>query len=66
MLREIALFGAGVPSLLLYFLAAVLLFLVLDRLAKPLGLYRVVWHPPLVRLALFVCLFSGLVLLTRP
>jgi hypothetical protein len=66
MLREIALFGAGVPSLLLYFLAAVLLFLVLDQLAKPLGLYRLVWHPPLVRLALFVCLFSGLVLLTAP
>jgi hypothetical protein len=66
MLREIALFGAGVPSLLLYFLAAVPLFLAVDRLAKPLGLYRLVWHPPLVRLGLFVCLFSGLVLLTRP
>jgi protein AaeX len=66
MLREIALFGAGVPSLLLYFLAAVLLFLAVDQLAKPLGLYRLVWHPPLVRLALFVCLFSGLVFLTRP
>jgi hypothetical protein len=39
---------------------------VMDRLAKPLGLYRLVLHPPLIRLALFVCLFSGLVLLTRP
>jgi hypothetical protein len=66
MLREISLFGAGVPSLLLYFLAAVLLFLAVDQLARPVGLYRLVWHPPLVRLALFVCLFSGLVLLTRP
>ena len=66
MLREIGLFGAGVPSLLLYFLAAILLFLLIDRLASPLGLYRFVWHPPQVRLALFVCLFSGLVLLTRP
>jgi hypothetical protein len=66
MLREIGVFGAGVPSLLFYFLAAILLFLVIDRLASPLGLYRLVWHPPLVRLALFVCLFSGLVLLTRP
>ena len=65
MLREISLFGAGVPSLLLYFLAAVLLFLAVDQLARPLGLYRLVWHPPLVQLALFVCLFSGLVLLTR-
>jgi hypothetical protein len=66
MLREVSLFGALVPSLLLYFLAAIPLFLVIDWLASPLGLYRLVWHPPLVRLALFVCLFSGLVLLTRP
>jgi hypothetical protein len=66
MLREVGLFGALVPSLLLYFLATIPLFLVIDQLALPLGLYRVVWHPPLVRLALFVCLFSGLVLLTRP
>jgi hypothetical protein len=66
MLREIGLFGAGVPSVLLYFLAAVPLFLVIDRLLSPIGVYRLVWHPPLVRLALFVCLFFGLVLLTRP
>lgn len=66
MLREIALFGALVPSLLLYFLAAIPLFLMIDRLAAPLGFYRLVWHPPLVRLALFACVFSGLVLLTSP
>jgi len=66
MLREVDLFGGLAPSLLLYFLAAIVLFLVIDRLLSPLGLYRFVWHPPLVRLALFVCLFSGLVLLTRP
>ena len=66
MLREISLFGALAPTLLLYFLAAILLFLMIDRIASPLGFYRLVWHPPLVRLALFVCLFSGLVLLTRP
>ena len=66
MLREINLFGGLTPSLLLYFLAAIVLFLVIDRLLSPIGVYRVVWHPPLVRLALFVCLFSGLVLLTRP
>jgi hypothetical protein len=66
MLREIGVFGALVPSLLLYFLASIALFLVIDRLVSPLGLYRLVWHPPLVRLALFVCLFSGLVLFTHP
>jgi protein AaeX len=64
MLREIVLLGALTPSLLLYFLASIPLFLVIDRVASPLGFYRLVWHPPLVRLALFACLFSGLVLLT--
>src|SRR5215469_1069318 len=49
MLREVSLFGALAPSLLLYFLVAIPLFLALDRLASPLGFYRLVWHPPLVR-----------------
>lgn len=66
MLREISVFGALMPSPLLYFLTAVPLFLLIDKLASPLGFYRLVWHPPLVRLALFVCLFSALVLLTAP
>jgi uncharacterized protein DUF1656 len=66
MLREIGLFGALVPSLLLYFPAAIVLFLAIDKLTTPLGVYRLVWNPALVRLALFVCLFSGLVLLTAP
>jgi protein AaeX len=66
MLREVVLFGALAPSLLLYFLAALLLFLVVDQLASRIGFYRLVWHPPLVRLAIFVCLFAGLVLVTRP
>ena len=66
MLREISVFGALMPSLLLYFLMAIPLFLVIDRLVSPLGLYRLVWHPPLVRLALFVCVFSALVLSTAP
>jgi protein AaeX len=66
-LREINLFGGLAPSLLLYFLAAIALFVLLDRgLVTPLGFYRLVWHPPLVRLALFGCLFAALVLLTRP
>lgn len=66
MLREISVFGALMPSLLLYFLTAIPLFLVIDRVVSPLGLYRLVWHPPLVRLALFVCVFSALVLSTAP
>ncbi len=66
MLRELALFGALAPSTLLYFLAAILLFVILDRLLARLGVYRFVWHPPLARFGLFLCLFSALVFLTRP
>jgi protein AaeX len=64
MLREVPLFGALAPSLLLYFLAALLLFVVVDRLVTGLGVYRFVWHPPLTRFGLFLCLFSVLVFAT--
>ena len=66
MLRELAFFGALAPSLLLYFLAAILLFLIVDRLVARLGLYRFVWHPPLARFGIFLCVFSVLVLSTGP
>ena len=66
MLRELALFGALAPSLLLYFLAAILLFVIVDPLVARLGVYRLVWHPPLARFGLFLCVFSVLVLSTRP
>jgi hypothetical protein len=66
MLREIALFGALAPTLLLYFLASILLFVIGDRLITRAGVYRLFWHPPLVRLGLFVCVFSLLVFMTRP
>ena len=47
MLRELPIFGALAPSYLFYFLASILLFVILDRLATKLGLYRLLWHPPL-------------------
>ena len=66
MLREFAIFGALAPSLLFYFLAAILSFVVVDRIAAGLRVYRFFWHPPLARLGLFLCFFSALVLATRP
>jgi len=66
MLRELSVFGALAPSYLFYFLASILLFVILDRLATRLGLFRLFWHPPLARLGLFLCLFSALVLATKP
>ena len=64
MLREVPVFGALAPSLLLYFLIAIPLFLALDKVITYFGIYRLVWHPALVRLVLFVCLLSTLVFST--
>ncbi|WP_394781040.1 DUF1656 domain-containing protein [Undibacterium sp.] len=63
--REIALFDALVPTLLLVFVAAMLLQVVLDRVFAYLGVYRYVWHAGLFRVALFVCVFGGLALLLK-
>jgi hypothetical protein len=66
MLREVFLFRALAPSLLFYFLAAIPVFIIVDRLLARLDAYRLVWHPPLVQVALFVCMFCMLVLSTGP
>jgi protein AaeX len=65
MLREIALGGALMPSTLPYALLSIVLFVALDRIASSIGLYNLFWHPALARVALFTCLFAGLVLLAR-
>ncbi|HME24611.1 MAG TPA: DUF1656 domain-containing protein [Acetobacteraceae bacterium] len=61
---EISLGGALVPSLAAYVAASIVLFLATDRVASAIGFYRAVWHPALVRVALWASLFSGLVLST--
>ena len=62
---EVSIAGTLVPGLLLTFLGCLLLMWLIDTVIGRLGLYRYVIHPPLVRLALFVCLFgaAGLLLL---
>ena len=57
--REIALLDALVPTLFLAFLASIVCQAVLDRIMGGCGLYRHVWHPPLFRLSVFVCIFCG-------
>ncbi|HET8899910.1 MAG TPA: DUF1656 domain-containing protein [Rhodanobacteraceae bacterium] len=63
---EVSIAGVLVPALLLVFLGCLLLMWLLDTVIGRLGLYRYAWHPPLVRLALFFCLFgaAGLLLLS--
>lgn len=57
--REIPLFGALVPALVLQFLLSLLLLWGLDWLAGRYGLYRHVWNPALFRLAVFVLVFGA-------
>jgi hypothetical protein len=61
--REIALGDALVPGLLVLFVLSLLLLWLLDWVAGRFGLYRLVWHPSLFRLALLVCVFGSFALL---
>ncbi|MDF3983747.1 DUF1656 domain-containing protein [Luteibacter sp. PPL201] len=57
--REIALGDALVPGLLVVFVVSLLVLWALDAVAGRFGLYRLVWHPSLFRLAAFVCVFGA-------
>lgn len=62
---EIDLFGVFVPSFLLWAVVAYLLARIASKLLARTGLYRQVWHPALFDFALFVCLISSLVFISR-
>ena len=61
--REIAFGDALAPSLVVAFVLSLASFWLLDWLFGRLGLFHRVWHPPLFRLALFVCVFCSTALL---
>lgn len=56
--RELAFLDAHVPTLFLAFLLAVAVLWRLDQLLAERGIYDLVWHPALLRVALFFGLFS--------
>ena len=62
---QLDLFGVIVPSLLLWSVAAYALMRVASRLIARGGLYRHVWHGALFDFALYVCLFAGLVFVSK-
>jgi hypothetical protein len=62
--HEIVFFSLLVPGLLPVFLGCAMVYWAADRVLARMGLFRHVWHPALFRAALFVCLFSGVGLLT--
>ncbi|MGH8779435.1 DUF1656 domain-containing protein [Paraburkholderia sp.] len=53
--REIAVFDAYVPAVVLLFIAGAAVTWLLDRLIAVTGVYRIVWHPSLFRASLLVC-----------
>ena len=66
MFAEIDLLGAFVPALAAWFVACLPLFVLLDAVLTRARFYRLFWHPPLVRFALFTGLFAGGVWLFEP
>lgn len=61
--REIAFHGLYMPSVTVLFLIAMALAWALDRLLSGFDLYRFFWHPALLRLSLFACIFGAMALI---
>ena len=59
MIAEFDLYGVFVPALLVWAALALLAAAAVRRALRRLGLYRLVWHPPLFDLALFVTLLGA-------
>jgi hypothetical protein len=51
--------GAFVPMIAVWFVLSLAVFVPVDTLLTWRGFYRLFWHAPLARFALFVCLFCG-------
>jgi len=57
--REIAIYGVLLPTLLPILIGVAACYWLLDTTLGRFGFYQRVWHPPLFRLSLFICLFVG-------
>ena len=54
---ELDLMGALVPAIAVWFAVSLVIFVPIDAVLTRHGVYRLFWHTPLARFALFVCLF---------
>jgi protein AaeX len=59
MFGEVDVLGAFMPRAMTWLVTALLIFATADWLLSKTRFYHYFWHPPLVRLALFVCLFCA-------
>lgn len=60
MIGEVSLFGIYVPPLLLLMLPALLVSRLLGVMLARVGFYRLVWHPALFDVSLFVIVLGAL------
>lgn len=65
MIGEVSIYGLYVPPLLLLTLAALLVMRLLNLVLARTGLYRLVWHPALFDVSLFVIVLGALTYFTR-
>jgi len=65
MIGEISLYGLFVPPLLLLALAALVVSRLLNLVLARTGFYKLVWHPALFDLSLFVIVLGALAHFTR-
>ena len=61
MTGEIDIYGLFVPEILVYAAVALVLQEVVCRVLVKLGAHRLVWHPPLVAVSIFVICLGGIV-----
>lgn len=59
MQAELDFLGALVPAIAVWFVISLAIFAGVDAVLTRRGAYRLFWHPPLARFALFVCLFCA-------
>jgi hypothetical protein len=64
MIKEISLNGVYLPPLLGYLAGTAVVWYLVRYLLGRLGVYRLVWHPPLFNTALYVILLSAFVVAT--
>jgi hypothetical protein len=59
MFSEVDVLGAFVPILVVWLALALGIFVIADALLTKVGFFRLFWHAPLVRFALFAGFFCG-------
>jgi hypothetical protein len=60
MIGEINIDGVFVPAVMISAIVAALLLAILRRLLARIGFYRIVWHGPLVNVALYILILAAI------